>query len=122
MTLGRRYLAGVAVVAAVSAGLVAVVPASARTDVVWGVAAGLAVQAPLGWWALRSLGTEAFLAVWGLGLLLRFTVVGVVGLAVLPALGRRAGPVLGSMVGILVALLLVEAATALREHSRKDER
>ena len=41
---------------------------------------------------------------------------------VVPVLGVRAGPMLGTMVGVLVALLLVEGVTALREHSREDER
>jgi len=47
-------------------------------------------------------------------------VVGIAGLVVVPVLGRRAGPMLGSMVGVLIALLLVEGVTALREHSRED--
>jgi hypothetical protein len=52
----------------------------------------------------------------------RFSVVAIAGLVVIPALGRRAGPMLLSMVGVLVALLLVEGVTALREHSREEDR
>ena len=122
MTLPRRYLAGVALVAAGGVALVALVPASDRTVVGWGVVVGLILQAPLGWWALRSVGTDRFMAVWGLGMLVRLTVVMVAGLVILPVLGRAAGPMLGAMVGVLVALLLVEGVTALREHSREDER
>ena len=122
MTLGRRYLAGVAAVGAAGALLVLVVPASVRPAVLWGAATGLALQAPLGWWALRSLGTEGFMLSWGLGMLVRFTVVGLAGLTVAPALGQSAGPMLGAMVGVLVALLLVEGVTAVREHSRENER
>jgi heme A synthase len=122
VTLGLRYLAGVAGVAALGAVLVAVVPAADRAAVGWGVVVGLVLQTPLGWWAVRSIGTERFMVVWGLGMLVRFASVLVAGLVVLPVLGRRAGAMLGSMVGVLVALLLVEGVTALREHSREDER
>jgi hypothetical protein len=120
--LGFRYLTGVAMVAAGGAVVAAVVPAGERAVVGWGVVIGLVLQTPLGWWAIRSIGTDRFMAVWGLGMLVRLTVVAVVGFAVLPVLGRRAGSMLGSMVGVLVALLLVEGATALREHSREDQR
>jgi len=122
VTLGRRYLAGVALVGAASALLLLVVPDGIRPEVMWGAATGLALQAPLGWWALRSLGTEHFLLSWGLGMLVRFTVVALAGLTMVPALGYAAGPMLGAMVGVLVALLLVEGVTAVREHSREDER
>lgn len=122
MTLAHRYLAGVAIVAAGGMGAVLAVPAADRVQVGWGVLVGLVLQAPLGWWALRSLGTEQFMLVWGLGMLLRFTVLAVAGLAVLPVLGVQPGPMLLSMVGILVALLLVEGATAVRQYSREGER
>lgn len=122
MSLGARYLVGVGTVAVLAAALVGLAPMEARTGAGWGALAGLALQAPLGWWALRAIGTDAFLPVWGLGMLVRFTVIGVAGLAVVPLVGGDAGPVLGSMVGVLVALLAVEGVTALREHSRKDER
>ena len=122
MTLAHRYLAGVAIVAAGGMGAVLAVPAADRVQVGWGVLVGLVLQAPLGWWALRSLGTEQFMLVWGLGMLLRFTVIAVAGLAVLPVLGVQPGPMLLSMVGILVALLLVEGATAVRQYSREGER
>jgi hypothetical protein len=116
------YLAGVALVAAAAAGATVGIPGDIRDEVGWGAAVGLLLQAPLGWWALRAIGTERFLAVWGLGMLIRFTVVAIAGFVVIPALGRRAGPMLVSMVGVLVALLLVEGVTALREHSREEDR
>jgi 4-amino-4-deoxy-L-arabinose transferase-like glycosyltransferase len=120
--LGLRYLTGVAMVAAGGAVVAAAVPEADRAVVGWGIVIGLVLQTPLGWWAIRSIGTDRFMVVWGLGMLVRLTVVAVVGFAVLPVLGRRAGPMLGSMVGVLVALLLVEGVTALREHSREDQR
>lgn len=122
MRLGLRYLTGVAMVAAGGAVAAAAVSATDRAVVGWGVLVGLVLQTPLGWWAIRSIGTDRFLVVWGLGMLVRFTVVGVAGFAVLPVLGWRAGPMLAAMVGVLVALLLVEGVTALREHSREGER
>ena len=122
MRLGLRYLTGVAMVSAGGAVVAAAVPAVDRAVVGWGIVISLVLQTPLGWWAIRSIGTDRFMAVWGLGMLVRLTVVAVVGFAVLPVLGRRAGPMLGSMVGVLVALLLVEGVTALREQSREGER
>lgn len=122
MSLGGRYLLGVGLVAAAGAMLVLLVPAAVRPEVAWGTATGVALQAPLGWWALRSLGTERFMLTWGLGMVVRFTVVLIAGLTVPPAIGRSAGPMLGAMVGVLVALLLVEGVTAVREQSREDER
>jgi hypothetical protein len=122
VTLGLRYLAGVAMVAAGGVAAAMLVPAGDRAIVAWGVVVGLVLQTPLGWWAVRSIGTDRFMPIWVLGMLVRLTVVGVVGFAALPALGPRAGSMLGSMVAVLVALLLVEGVTALREHSREDER
>lgn len=114
MTLGPRYLVGVALVGAAGAGLTLAVEREVRAEVAWGVVTGLLLQAPLGWWALRGIGGDRFMLVWVLGMLVRLAVVVIAGLVALP--------MLGSMVGILVALLLVEGATALGEHSREGER
>ncbi len=122
MTLGRRYLMGVAAVAVAGAILVATVPTEIRGKVLWGLGTGLVLQAPLGWLTLRSIGTEHFMLSWVAGMLVRLAAVGVAGLVLVPALGGAAGPVLGSMVGVLVALLLIEGYAAAREHSREDER
>ena len=122
MTLRGRYVAGVAAVGA--AGLVAVAASAPQTraGVAWGLAVGLLLQAPLGWWTLRTVGTERFLTVWGLGMLVRFGAVAVAAFALMAAPGHLAEPMLAMMVGTLVALLLVEGAVAMREHSREDER
>jgi len=122
VTLGLRYLSGVGAVAALGTVVAMAVPAADRPPVGWGVAVGLVLQTPLGWWAVRSIGSERFVPIWGLGMLVRLTTVLVAGLVVTPALGPRTGAMLGSMVGVLVALLVVEGVTALREHSREDER
>ena len=122
MTLAGRYGAGVAAVA--FAGLLAatISPGESRPGIVWGSVAGLLLQAPLGWWTLRAIGGERFLIVWGLGLLVRFAVVGVAAFALMPISEDLAAPMLATMVGTLVALLLVEGVGARREHSREDER
>jgi hypothetical protein len=122
VTLRGRYVAGVAAV--VGAGLVAAaaMPGPARAGILWGLAVGLLLQAPLGWWTLRTVGTERFLTVWGLGMLVRFAVVAVAALALMATPEQLATPMLATMVGTLVALLLVEGAVAMREHSREDER
>jgi hypothetical protein len=122
MTLGGRYLAAVGVVTAGGVALGGLMSATERAAVWWGVAVGLVLQTPLGWWAIQSIGTERFLAVWVLGMLVRLTVVVIAALVVLPALGPRADAMLGAMVGVLVALLAVEGVTAFREHSREDRR
>jgi hypothetical protein len=121
VTQAGWYLAGVAAVAAAAAGATATVASEIRAEVGWGSLVGLVLQAPLGWWALRAIGTERFFPVWGLGMLVRLTVLAIAGLFVIPALGVRAGPMLGSMVGVLVALLFVEGITALMAHSREHD-
>jgi hypothetical protein len=122
VTLGRRYLLGVVLIGAAGSGLLPVVPEEVRAEVAWGLGTGLVLQTPLGWWALRSIGTERFLPVWVLGMLVRLSVVAIAGLVVIPALRGHAGAMLGSMVAVLVALLLLEGFTAFREHTQEYER
>jgi hypothetical protein len=122
VTLRGRYVVGVVAVGAAGLVALALVPASARTGVTWGLAVGLLLQSPLGWWTLRAVGTERFLMVWGLGMLVRFGVVAVAAFALMNAPEPLAAPMLTTMVGTLVALLLVEGAVAMREHSRENER
>jgi heme A synthase len=122
VTLAGRYVAGVASVGVAGLGLMAVFPAGSRPGMAWGLIAGLLLQAPLGWWTLRAIGTDSFLTVWMLGILVRLAVVAIAAFAIIPALGDEAAPMLVTMVGILVALLLVEGVVAMREHSREDQR
>jgi hypothetical protein len=122
VTLAGCYVAGVGVVAIAGLGAMAVAPAESRPGMAWGLITGLVLQAPLGWWTLRAIGTGSFLTVWLLGILVRLAVVAIAAFAVIPALGDEAAPMLVTMVGILVALLLVEGVVAMREHSREDER
>jgi hypothetical protein len=117
MTAGRRYLAGLAGAAVIALAIAGTLPAGVRDEVLWGTALGLAVQAPLGWWTIRSIGAERFQLVWAAGMLIRLLVVFVVALTLVPALGWQMGPALGALAGTLAALLLVESMTALRAQS-----
>ena len=122
MTLRGRYAAGVAAVAALGLVALGLVPDTARVGTGWGLVVGLLLQVPLGWWTLRALGTERFLTVWGLGTLVRFGVVAVAAFALMGGPALMAEPMLVTMVGTLIALLLVEGIVAMREHSREDAR
>lgn len=122
MTLPGRYAAGVTVVAVLGLVALALAPDTARAGIGWGLVVGLLLQAPLGWWTLRALGTERFLTVWGLGMLVRFGVVAVAAFALMPGPAWLAEPMLVTMVGTLIALLMVEGVVAMLEHSRDDER
>jgi hypothetical protein len=122
VTLAGRYCAGVGAVGAAGLLAAAASPPGSRPGVLWGLAVGLLLQAPLGWWTLRAIGTERFLTVWGLGMLARFAVVAVAAFALMPISESLAAPMLATMVGILVALLLVDGGVALREPSREDVR
>jgi len=58
VTAGRRYLAGVATVAAATLALSFVLPPPAARTGVWvALAIALALQGPLGWWLVRAIGT-----------------------------------------------------------------
>jgi heme A synthase len=109
-------------VAVAGLALAGLVPDPIRSDVALGALVGVALQAPLGWWALRSLGSDRFMLIFGLGILLRLTVVLVAGVTLQAALARSVGPALVTMVGILVALLLVEGAAAMGQQSGEPEK
>jgi hypothetical protein len=110
---GRRlYLALVAGGGAAAGLLVLAAPAGERRELMLGAGLALALQAPLGWAVLTSLGTERFLLVWGAGLLARCGLVGAVAFLVLPVLDWRAAPVLLTLVVTLGVLLGVEAVAA----------
>ena len=117
MRTGSRYLAGMALVGLGFATLARAVSAGLRDEVGWAVVIALAVQAPLGWWTLRSIGRPSFQLVWSLSMLVRFAAVGLAGLVLVPAFGWDMGPTLGTLVAAMMALVLVEAVTAVREHS-----
>jgi ABC-type proline/glycine betaine transport system permease subunit len=122
VTAGKRYLIGFALVGIAGAGLAGAAGPALRSDVSWGILLGLLVQAPLGWWTIRSIGSERFQLVWAAGMVIRLAVVAITGLVLVPMFGWRMVPALGALVTTLLALLLVEVVTALREHSGITER
>jgi hypothetical protein len=117
VTRARRYVAGVGAVGAAGLVAAALVPAASRPGLFWGLIVGLLLQAPLGWWTLRAMGTERFLPVWGLGMLVRLAVVAVAAFALMAAPETLAVPMLAMMVAVLMALLLVEGAVAWRDNA-----
>jgi len=117
VTAGKRYLVGLAAVAVVGVILALLVGPDLRNEVLFGVLLGLLIQAPLGWWTVRSIATERFQLVWVVGMVIRLAVVAVTGLILAPEFEWRTVPVLAALVATLLVLLLVEAVTALREHS-----
>jgi len=82
----------------------------------------LALQGPLGWWLVASLGTERFFGIWAFGIFLRLLLVGIMGLVVIPALGLPAAPVLLTLVGFLMASLGVEGVVSVLQSARVEVR
>ncbi len=117
MTAGGRYLAGMALVAIGFAALGLAVSPHLRDEVGWALVIAIGIQAPLGWWTLRSIGRPGFQLVWSLGMLVRFAAVGLAGLVLVPAFGWEMGPALGTLVAAMMAMVLVEVVTAVRENS-----
>ncbi|MFL5403539.1 MAG: hypothetical protein ACJ8BF_12050 [Gemmatimonadales bacterium] len=118
----RRYLLGMGGIALLSSGLVAFAPPAWRTGLWVALGLALAVQLPLGTWLLRSLGSDRFLAVWVLGMLMRLVLVGVAGLVLYPAFHWPAAPGLVSLVLILMASLALEGLVLLLEFREGDAR
>jgi hypothetical protein len=114
---GRRYLTGLTLLGFVAAVALALVAPPMRTTIVWGIAIGSLVQAPLGWITVRSVGTERLQVIWALGMLIRVTIVGVTGLLLVPALHWDMVPLLGSLVLTILLLLGLEVLTVMRENS-----
>ncbi len=112
MTAGRRYLLGMAAVAAAAAALSLVLPSDARAGLRLALGVALLVQGPLGWWLVRAIGTERFLRVWAVGMAARFAALVACGLVVVPKLGLALAPTLVALVCILMACVLVEAIVA----------
>ena len=117
MTARQRYLSGLATVAVFAAvGLAQASPAG-RTELAGGIALGFLIQAPLGWWTVRSVGTPKFQAVWALGMLIRLAMMALTGLVLVPALGWLMAPTLAGLVTTLLVLLGVEVLTVMKENS-----
>ena len=109
MTAGPRYLVGVSAVAAAALLLSFVLPPDARTGVWLATALALLVQGPLGWWLVRTIGTERLQLVWAVGIAARFALVAACGFFVAPRLGLALAPLLFALVGVLMCCVVVEA-------------
>ena len=107
MKAARIYWLGLSVLSALSVLLVRIQPADQRPGMWVALAVGVAVQGPLGWWLIQSVGTERFLGVWATGIFARFAVLALMALVVLPRVGPR-GPGLIMLGGVLVGLLFFE--------------
>jgi heme A synthase len=119
---GHRYVVGFILVALIGAGVAAWVRPALRDEVGWGVLIGLLVQAPLGWWTIRSIGKRRFLSVWAGGMLIRLLVLAISGLLLVPALDWEMAPALGALLVTLVALLVLEVVIAMRAQSGMTRR
>lgn len=118
MTAFSRYIAGLAAVGVVAAGVASLASLSVRDEIATGVLAGFLVQAPLGWWTLSTIGTEKFQLVWLGGMVIRLVMIGFAALVLAAEFRFEAGALLLALVATLLLLLLVEAVTAVGEHSR----
>lgn len=117
MTAGKRYLIGLAAVGLVGIGLAWLFGPGRRDEVAYGVLIGLVIQAPLGWWTIRSMGTQRFQLVWVAGMMIRLVLVAVAALVLAPAYGWDLTATLAGLVTTLLVLLLVEVLIAVREQS-----
>jgi hypothetical protein len=117
VTVRDRYLLGLGVVVVLGSVLILVLPPALRRDAAWGGLIALGLQAPLGWWTIRSIGMPRFQLVWTVGMGIRLAAVAVTGLVLVPIFGWDSVAVLGALVAALLLLLSVEAVTAVREHS-----
>lgn len=108
MTVAARYAAGVAGVGLAAALLSAAMPPDGRGAVGLAAALAVAVQGPLGWWLVRSLGQSGLLRVWGLGMLARLALLALAAWVVAPLASVPAGTLLISLAALLLALLFVE--------------
>ena len=112
MNGARRYLAVTAALAILGSCAGLLVPEGWRAGWLLALGLTLAIQGPLGWWLMASLGTERFLGVWALGIFARLALVALAGLVLVPMLGLPPAPTLLSLVGFLVALLAIEGIVA----------
>jgi hypothetical protein len=118
MTAFRRYLLGLAAVGMLGLVATRLARPSLREEIAAGVVIGLLIQAPLGWWTLRSIGTQKFQLVWVGGMILRLGLIATAAVVLSRQYRWEAGALLISLVATLLILLLVEAVTAAQEHSR----
>jgi heme A synthase len=112
-----RYLIGMLVVAAGGVVAVSLVTPDIRREVALGIGLGLLVQAPLGWWTVRSLGSERFQLAWALGMVIRLAAVAIAGLILVPTLRWEMLATLAALVATMLVLLVVEVVSILGKNS-----
>lgn len=117
MSARGRYLIGMLVVAAGGMVAVSLVSPDIRREVALGIGLGLLVQAPLGWWTVRSLGSERFQLAWALGMVIRLAAVAIAGLVLVPTLRWEMLATLAALVATMLVLLVVEVVTILGKNS-----
>jgi len=123
VTARARYVAGLAAVAAAAMALSFVLPPEGdRRALRAALGLALVVQGPLGWWLVRTIGTARFLRVWATGIAARVALVGLTAFVLVRALGLPPEATLFSLVGLLVALLGVEAVAVLPGRSGPEVR
>jgi len=110
----RWYLAGLAIATSLGVLVGFRVSPAAQPGVWLACLLTLALQGPLGWWLVRSLGRPEFMVVWVLGMLARISLLGLMAFIVLPLLGWPLEPGLLTAAALLVAMLIVESVVALR--------
>ncbi len=117
MTAGGRYLSGLLVVVAIGMVVVLAVSPDIRREVASGMGVSLLVQAPLGWWTVRSVGTERFQLVWVLGMVIRLALVAIAGLILVPELRWELVATLAALVATMLVLLVVEVVAVMGKNS-----
>jgi mannitol-specific phosphotransferase system IIBC component len=115
---GAWYLGGLLVAAKIGAVVLLIAPPEIRTELAVCMAVGFLVQAPLGWWHVRTLGTGRFQLVWGAGMLIRLLSTGVTALILVPVFRWQLGAALGALLGSIAILLFVEVLAVMRKSSR----
>lgn len=118
--VGTLYAAGLLLIAGTAGAASLAAGPAAGQGIRRALAAVLLVQGPLGWWLVRSLGTDRLLAVWALGILTRFVLVGLAAFVAVPLLGWAPEPLLVSLVVLLVACLGLEGLMLARGQSQTD--
>lgn len=119
--VGRYWLGSAGVVGVAAATATIATGGEARTGLLLATALGAAIQLPLGWWLVRSLGTPHLLRAWALGMAARVGLLGVTALVLVPAFRWPAAPVLLGLAGVLFGLLLVEVTTVMAAARSKAE-
>ena len=118
MSPGAWYVGGLGLGAAIGAAVLSIAPPGIRNELVGGMAVGFLVQAPLGWWHVRALGTERLQLVWVASMLLRILSFGVTALILVPAFRWQLAPALAGLLGSIAILLFVEVLAVMRKSSR----